>query len=193
MAYTPQKTTILKYIKENLSPERFNHCVNVSKLAVSIAISHKTDSSKAEIAGLLHDCAKNLSDKKQIDFFTSRPKIKYFALIAQHSPKLLHSYASAIIAKEKFSISDKDILNAIAHHTLGNENMSLLEKIIYVADSVSFERNNSDAVYIRKLAKENIDEAFVEVMRHKIEYVLKKRNWLCPKCIDVWNFYAQKI
>ncbi|MDR1952163.1 MAG: bis(5'-nucleosyl)-tetraphosphatase (symmetrical) YqeK [Elusimicrobiota bacterium] len=191
MDYITRKTTILKYLKKNLSKKRLEHCLNVSKLAVELAKKHNADPLKAEIAGLLHDCTKNKSDREQILFFKKRSKIKEFDLIAKNNPQLLHSYSAAIVSKEEFNIKDKDILNAVANHTLGNKNMSLLEKIIYVADSASFERECSNALSIRKLAKKNIERAFVEVMKNKIGYVLREEFWICPKCADVWNFYVK--
>jgi predicted HD superfamily hydrolase involved in NAD metabolism len=190
--FTNLKETILLFIKTNLSPERFKHSLNVSKLAAILAKEHGQDFHKAQIAGLIHDCTKYKSNDEQIAFFNNRPKFKYFDLIANNAPKLLHSYTGAIFAKESWGIKDKDILNAAAYHTLGNENMSLLEKIIYTADAISFEREGFHCAQIRKLAKTDIDAAFMQVMESKIKHCLKKGIWLCPKCVDVWNFYVNK-
>lgn len=192
MDYTHIKPEILNYLEKNLSCQRVKHCINVSKFSAALAKKHNANVQKAQIAGLIHDCAKNKSAKEQIALCSNKKKIKYFDLIAKNAPDLLHSYNSALIAEEIFNIKDKDILKAAANHTLGDENMSLLEKIIYIADAVSFERKCAHAAKMRKLAMIDFEAAFVEVMKNKIEYVLNTYKWICPKCIDVWNFYVQK-
>ncbi len=183
---------IFDYLQKNLNPKRFEHSYCVMLCAVEFAQAHGADTLKTQAAALLHDCEKSKSDKQLIAFFKNRKRnFKYYEDIKKHSPQLLHSYAAAVTAKERFGIKDKDMLNAISSHTLGRENMSLLEKIIFTADSVSHDRKYKHAEKIRILAKKNIDAAFILVLENKIEYIVKNRKWLCPQTIDTWNCYAQ--
>lgn len=192
MNYTQTIATILNYINTNLSPKRAKHCLNVSLLSQRLAKKHNVDPLKAKVAALAHDLAKNKTDKEQIDFFRGKDKPQYFDLICKNSPQLLHGFIAAHIARHELKIEDTDILKAIANHTLGDIKMSVLEKIIFISDAASYERDCRSAKKIRKLAMENMEEAFMQTLRNKIEYVLSEGSWLCPKCIDVWNFYAAK-
>ncbi|MCL2390823.1 MAG: bis(5'-nucleosyl)-tetraphosphatase (symmetrical) YqeK, partial [Endomicrobia bacterium] len=164
---------IFEYLQKNLSPKRFEHSYNVARFAVELAGIYGVDILKAQTAGLLHDCAKSKTDKQLISFFENRKAdFKYFNEMKKYSPKLLHSYAGAIIAKEKLGVTDKDILNAVRNHTLGRQNMSLLEKIIFVADGSVFDRKSKELSKIQKLAVKKIEKAFLKVMTKKIQYVL---------------------
>lgn len=184
---------IFDYLYKNLSPKRFEHSFNVSVTAVELAKRFKANTYKAQIAALLHDLAKSKTDKELITFYKTRKKnFKYFNEIKNNSPKLLHSYASATIAKEVLNIKDKEILNSIENHTLGRNNMDDLEKIIFVADVISKDRKYKGISKIRKLAKEDLNKAFIAAMMIKIEHVLEKQKWLCPKTIETWNYYAKK-
>ncbi|MDR0822214.1 MAG: bis(5'-nucleosyl)-tetraphosphatase (symmetrical) YqeK [Endomicrobium sp.] len=182
---------IYKYISKNLKRSRFIHCINVSKTAVELAKIHKADITKAQIAALLHDCAKFMSYAEQIAFFKNRKKFRYFKDIAKNAPQLLHGFLAAVIAKEKFKINDRDILNAVANHTLGRFNMSALEKIIFIADSISADRKCLKSKIVRKIAAQNLQEAFIAVMRNKMQYCLDANKWICPISAQVWNYYVK--
>ncbi|MCL2485458.1 MAG: bis(5'-nucleosyl)-tetraphosphatase (symmetrical) YqeK [Endomicrobia bacterium] len=189
-----QKNTeekIFNYLQKHLSPKRFEHSYNVAEFAVELAGIYGADGLKAQTAGLLHDCAKSKTDKQLISFLKNRKSsIKYFKDIKKYSPQLLHAYAGAVIAKEKLGITDVDILNAIRNHTLGRQNMSMLEKIIFVSDAVSFDRKSKELLKIRKLALKDFEKAFFKVMARKIQYVLEENEWLCPQALDTWNYYV---
>ncbi|MDR1941199.1 MAG: bis(5'-nucleosyl)-tetraphosphatase (symmetrical) YqeK [Endomicrobium sp.] len=184
---------IFEYLYKNLSPKRFEHSYQTAKLSVELALIYGADALKAQTAALLHDCAKSKKDFELISFFDgAKPRFKYFKEIKEYCPQLLHSYAGAVIADKEFGIKDKDILNSIANHTLGRKNMSLLEKILFVADAISYDRTCLKASKTRKLAKINFNGAFKNVMAGKIEYVIASGSWLCPLAVDTWNYYALK-
>jgi nicotinate-nucleotide adenylyltransferase len=183
--------SILAYISKELDKARFNHCISVSKEALKLAKIYNVPMHKAQIAALLHDCSKSKSVKEQLLFFKGRKKFPYLDDIAKNAPQLLHSFSGAIIAKEKFKIKDKDILNAIANHTLAGENMSVLEKIIFISDCVSDDRKYAIAKKIKKLAVKNLDKAFIAALKNKIQYCLDTDKWICFKSVKVWNYYAK--
>jgi predicted HD superfamily hydrolase involved in NAD metabolism len=181
---------IFDYLAKHLSPKRFEHSYNVAIVAVELASKNNINLLKAQIAGLLHDCAKAMTDEELINFFKRRKTFKWFKDIIRFSPHLLHSFAGEIVAKEEFKIKDKDILNTIRNHTLGRENMSVLEKIIFVSDFVSHDREWKSAERIRNLAKNDLDKAFFEILKKKIEHIINNGNWLCPQTVNTWNWHV---
>lgn len=183
---------IFDYLSKYLGYERYEHSYNVAMLAVKLASMHnKKNMLKAQIAGLLHDCAKYMTDEKLVNFFKKNNKnLECFCEIIRFSPHLLHSFTGEIIARENFKIKDKDILNSIRNHTLGRENMSILEKIIFVADSVSYDRKWENAEEMRNLAKKDLDEAFLKILKRKIEYTIDNSVFLCRQAVSTWNWYV---
>ncbi|MCL1971934.1 MAG: bis(5'-nucleosyl)-tetraphosphatase (symmetrical) YqeK [Endomicrobia bacterium] len=184
---------IFKYLSRNLSPKRFEHSYNVSKLSVALAERHGESILKAQTAALLHDCAKNMSGSGLVKTCTrAKIKVKYFDEIKRNAPHLLHSHVSAYIAKKHFRIKDKNILAAIENHTLGRPDMSVLEKIIFIADYASLDRKHKHASKIRKTAMVNLEEAFIHTVSDEIKYIVDKGIWLCMQSVDTWNYYAKK-
>jgi putative HD superfamily hydrolase of NAD metabolism len=184
---------IFQFLSSNISPKRFEHSYCVSTLAVELAAAYGADIFKAQTAALLHDCAKGLDTNGLVKILKNKnKKIKYYSEIVKYSPQLLHAHAGAVIAKKEFGIKDADILNAIENHTLGRAGMSLLEKIIFIADSVSEDRKHKGRAAVRELAKRDIDRAFTFVLANKIKYVVDLGYWLCPQTIETWNYYAEK-
>ncbi|MDR2351392.1 MAG: bis(5'-nucleosyl)-tetraphosphatase (symmetrical) YqeK [Endomicrobium sp.] len=185
---------IFEYLSLHLNPKRLEHSYNVANLAVSLAEKNGVNALKAWFAGLLHDCAKSMTDKELVKFFKNRKKkLKYFKEISANSPHLLHSFAGEIIAQEYFKIKDESVLKAIKYHTLGRENMSILERLIFVSDSISHDRKWKHAGALREMAKEDLNKAFFEVLAQKIDYVIRNSGWLCHQTIDTWNWYVSNV
>lgn len=185
---------IEEYLKKNLTRHRFKHCLNVAKACAKLARKFSMDPNRAFLAGLAHDSAKNKTDEEQIAFCKNGNSIEYFADIVKYAPQLLHSYNSATIAKDVFGIKDKEILKAIANHTLGDIDMSILEKIVYVGDALypATVHDMTASIALRSLTRINFEGALRSIMRAKISYTLGKKEWVCPKSVEVWNFYVLK-
>jgi predicted HD superfamily hydrolase involved in NAD metabolism len=107
-------------------------------------------------------------------------------------PKLLHAPISAYIARKEFGIKDPQILKAISSHTLGRKNMSMLEKMIYVADHVEEGRSHADAAKARKLAEADLDQAIVSISDSMIKYLRGKGLPIHPKAMEVRDYYLKK-
>ncbi len=116
-----------------------------------------------------------------------RIKVPFFEDICRMEPQLLHSYASRWLAKHQFGIHDKDILDAIAEHTLGSLTMSTLSKMLFVADISSKDRKYKDAFVIRTLALQDLDKALRYAANRKLLFTIDSQKWLCPLGIDLWN------
>ena len=160
--------SIKKFLRKNLTRQRYIHTLNVSKLAVDIAQHHKlvtdeTSKAKIEIASLLHDCQKNADNKNN------------------------HSHLSAKVAASKFEIKDRQVINAIKHHTFGNRYMDTFSKIIYIADISEPSRKFAGAQKIRELAFRSLDDAMVMALSTKIKYVIDKHKPLSLESIILYN------
>lgn len=172
---------IKKYLKKHLTKERYHHTVGVAYTAMSMAMKYNPQPDnnefmiKAEIAGLLHDCAKCMDNDKKIRI-CNKNQISYSKIEAEN-PYLLHGKVGAYIARKEFDILDEDILNAIMWHTTGRPDMSLLEKIIFVADYIEPSRRPIPELnLIRQLAFTDIDQAVIKILENTLKYLNEKGN-----------------
>ena len=172
---------IKKYLKKHLTKERYHHTVGVAYTAMSMAMKYNPQPDnnefmiKAEIAGLLHDCAKCMDNDKKIRI-CNKNQISYSKIEAEN-PYLLHGKVGAYIARKEFDILDEDILNAIIWHTTGRPDMSLLEKIIFVADYIEPSRRPiTELNLIRQLAFTDIDQAVIKILENTLKYLNEKGN-----------------
>lgn len=156
-AYIRKKGLYLEQvITHYMSEERVKHSINVAKLAKKYAEKYHIDVDKAYIAGILHDLAKELPLKKQYALINN-PK-KTFEL----NDNTAHSYAAASLIKKDLKIDDPEILSAVAKHTAAAFDMSPLDKLIYVCDTVSVERDFKGVKHLRKVLDQDLDKAFRE-------------------------------
>ena len=172
---------IKKYLKKHLTKERYHHTIGVAYTAMSMAMKYNPQPDnnkfmvKAEIAGLLHDCAKCMDNDKKIRI-CDKNQISYSKIEAEN-PYLLHGKVGAYIARKEFNILDEDILNAITWHTTGRPDMSLLEKIIFVADYIEPSRRPIPELnLIRQLAFTDIDQAVIKILENTLKYLNEKGN-----------------
>ncbi|AZT90453.1 HD domain-containing protein [Caldicellulosiruptor changbaiensis] len=177
--------TIKEKLKELLDEQRFVHSLGTMDCAMMLAKRFDEDVQKAMIAGLVHDCAKCLKKEELLNCAFKSGIVIDNIMISQ--PELLHGPAGCYLAKELFGIYDSDILNSIAYHTTGRENMTKLEKIIYVADLIEPSRKFKSVELIRKKSFENLDKAVVMAMDNTIKYVIEKGGLIHPSTIFARN------
>ncbi len=149
---------IKKEIKKNLSPFRYNHSIRVAKIAKKLAKHYKLDQNKAYLTGLLHDIAKELSEEENAYWIKKYNLPK--KLLEEKYKNIKHADIGAIIAKEKYH-SDNDIYNAIKYHTIGNKEMNMLAKIIYIADKIGRTKIPEELKPVKKLAYQDINKALL--------------------------------
>lgn len=153
---------------------RYAHTLGVAETAFKMAKCYGYDMHKAYLAGLLHDCAKSVPDNEKIQICEEN-NIE-ISDAEKFNPFLLHAKAGVFLAKDKYGIADEDILSSIRFHTTGNINMSLLEKIIFVADYIEPGRDKApDLEILRKLAYEDIDRTVYLILRDTLAH-LKERG-----------------
>lgn len=174
------KKTLKKYLDAN----RFEHTEGVMYTASALAMRYGENIEKALVAGLLHDCAKCIPDGKKVKICLKN-RIT-MTDTEQKSPFLLHAKVGAYIAHEKYGIEDEEILSAIACHTTGKPAMSLLDKIIFIADYIEPMRSKAPNLSdTRRLAFEDIDLALLKILSDTLAYL---RN--SPKSIDSMTMRA---
>ncbi len=173
-----QDQKLINRLKNSLPEERFSHSLRVAEIATKLAEHYKLNSEKAYIAALLHDCSRflkpyqMLKHAKRLNFEIGEAELD--------EPKLLHAGLSAYFAKQDYGIEDDEIFSAIRSHTVGNSNMSDLDKIVYLADHIEEERSYNGIEKVRALAYQNLDQAVVESMNCMPEF-LKKENKIVSK------------
>lgn len=177
-----------KTLKKYLDTDRFIHTQGVRYTAAAMAMAHGVDAEKAELAGLLHDCAKNIPDKEQLRL-CAKHKLPVNA-IEKKSPYLLHAKLGAWIAKKKYYISDEEVLDAIRWHTTGTEDMSKLAQIIFIADYIEPRRFKAkNLAEVRLLAFRDLDECCYVILRDTLAYLEIKGNPIDPETERAFYFY----
>lgn len=178
---------MIKYLKENLKEKRFNHSINVRDTAVKLAKIYGEDIEKAKIAGLVHDCAKNMSNEEILDI--SKKNGYNIDEVCENMPSILHGYVGAYVAKNIMKIENNDILNAITYHTTGKKNMTLLEKIIYISDYIEPLREFPEVDQLREVAyNEGINKALILSFNNTIKYIVSKGQLLHKDTVDARNY-----
>ena len=180
-------------VQKDLKHKRFIHSVGVAGTAASLAMKYGADVFKAQVAGILHDCAKCYDDDELVSL-CKKNDIEVTSFEEEHG-FLLHAKYGAFMAKEKYEIEDADILSAIRWHTTGHENMTLLEKIIYIADYIEPSRNkahNLDHIRVLAFNSSNIDEVLLPIMKGTIEYLRKDKSSLDTTTLAAYKFYKEK-
>ncbi len=177
-------------LKEKLPAKRFEHSVGVEYTAGTMAFIHGADYEKALIAGLLHDCAKYVPNDKKIKKCQKRnipiTECEY------KNPDLLHAKLSAVYAREKYGVTDEEILSAIACHTTGKPGMTTLEKIIYIADFIEPNRDILPEMdIIRKDAYIDLDKCLLHILSNSMKHLCKKGAVIDPLTQITYEYYKK--
>lgn len=179
-------------IKKTQDKKRFEHTLGVTYTAACLAMCYDIDTERAEIAGLLHDCAKCLSNDKKVEL-CKKQSIEINMTEAKN-PFLLHAKAGAYLAQHKYGIGDEDILNAVRYHTTGRPGMSTLEKIIFIADYIEPGRDHSARLpELRRLAFQDLDRTLAEILKDTLSYLDGAENEIDPMTQRTYDYYKKVI
>ena len=185
------RTEMVKKLESKLNPKRFVHSIGVEYTAANLAFVHGADVEKARLAGLLHDCAKYIPTDEKL----KRAK-KYGIKVnkcEKANPDLLHGKIGVFIAKEKYGVDDPEILSAIAYHTTGHPDMTLLEKIIFVADYIEPNRRIiRDLPEIRREAYLDLDKCVIHILKNTLEYLETTDAAIDELTRDTYDYYVSK-
>ncbi len=177
---------IYEDLKKSVSEKRFKHSEGVVQRAIEYANIYGVDEETARLTAIAHDIAKEIPEYEIIEY---AEKIGVeLDEIEKRNLKLAHAKIGAKICKEKYSFTE-DMINAVKYHTTGRENMSMLEKIIYLADATEPGRSYFDLEYYVELIKKDIDRGLFEVAKWSIEHITSKEGIMHIDTIKCYNFY----
>lgn len=167
-----------------LSPRRFIHSVNVMAVSRDLAERYGLNIEKAALAGILHDCARDIRGADLIN------KCREYSIelneITERQPELIHGPLGSKIAANEYHVTDEEVLGAISCHTTGRAGMNLLDKIVFLADYIEPNRSFPGVQEVRKTAYEDIDAAMIAALDKTMRHVMSKGALIHPD-----TFYAR--
>lgn len=192
MTYAPYldlaRNELLEKIAEQMSEKRFRHVLGVEKAAIELAQRFGADPIKAGLAGLLHDYAKEVSDESflnLIDKYQLDPELKDW------NNNVWHGMVGIYKIQEDLGLTDSEILRAIEIHTVGASQMTLLDKIVYVADYIEHNRDFPIVDEARKIAEHDLDKAVAFETVNTVAYLAKKALPIYPQTLDTYNAFVK--
>lgn len=181
---------IQERLKSCLTYERYMHSLGVMEMAVKLAKEFNLDEEKAKIAGLLHDCAKCLSKEELKQYFDSFEECEKLSVKTWHAP------VGAIIAQKEYGVTDKEILSSIRWHTIGKNDMTDFEKVIFIADKIEHRTRESDfreKIEAALNERHNLDDAMLKSFKMTIKSLLKRKLPICFQTVDVYNNLLERV
>ena len=185
------RTEIRKDLKDRLSKKRFEHTIGVMYTAGAMAMRYGIDIEQAMLAGLLHDCAKYLSDKEKL---AACEKYEIpITDVEMENKELLHAKIGAAFAKHRYGVKDPEVLSAISWHTTGKPDMSRLEEIIFIADYIEPNRKMITGLpKIRELAFLDLTDCIVQMIENTLQYLEAKKYLVDDASKATYQFYLEK-
>ncbi len=184
--YSPTYPEYKALLREMLDDYRYIHSLGVAESARELAEIYGYDVDKAYKAGLLHDIMKNATKDYQLQIMEKGGII--LSQAEKNNPKLWHAMAGECYLREEMGITDEELLGAVRYHTTGKEGMNLLQKIVYIADYISKERDYPDVDVMRKLSKEvSLEEASLYALRYSIRKFESMGGIIHTDSVDYYN------
>lgn len=179
-------------LSEILPERRKQHSLNVASCAVRLSEIYNCDKEKAYLAGMVHDCAKYF-DNEQVNYFVEKYNIALDD-IEENNIALSHSLIGSYVIQDYFDIQDENIINAVKYHTTGRENMTLLEKVIYMADLIEEGRKFPRVDELRELTYNGkLDEALLLSFNNTIKFVMDNNQLIHPRTVSARNYILREI
>lgn len=183
------RESALALLRKNLNDSRYAHCLRVEATAIDLAKHYEANTEKAGIAGLLHDIMKQQDDEDMRDVIISE---NLDLDMLSYGNNIWHGPIAATYVSKHLGIEDKEILHAIKIHTTGSSDMSLIDKIVYVADYIEPEHDFKEANKTRQLAYEDIDQAVSYQTQQELLYLVENKVKIYPNTIYTYNKYTVK-
>lgn len=177
-------------LKERLTPKRYNHSLCVADEAVRLAKKYGGDIEKAYLAGLLHDITKNASEQEHLNIFNE------FGImlndIEKNAEKLWHAISGSAFIEHKLGITAKEIITAVRYHTTARAGMSQLEKLLYLADFTSADRDYDDVDIMRQKVDISLEAALDYALSYTINDLVSSGKALHLDTVNAYNENALK-
>ncbi len=189
------KTMDLKKIRKAMEKQqdakRYEHTLGVAYTAAALAMKYGVSIKDAQLAGLLHDCAKCLSDKKKLSICEKHGLP--VSEVEMRNPFLLHAKVGGFLARKEYLVQDEDIINAILYHTTGRPDMSTIEKIIFIADYIEPGRKEApNLTQLRQMAFEDLDGTLIGILKDTLAYLEKKGGEMDPMTRNTYEYYCKE-
>ena len=196
--YTEEE--LLKKLRKKLDERRYIHSIGVAHTAVSLMMAHGSaqrsedkglfELQAAYTAGLLHDCAKCLEEEER-DRLCKKYKVELSPMEQEH-PFLIHAKLGAVLAKEKYGVTDPQILSAIRYHTTGKAYMTLLEAIIFSADFIEPNRKMLDCLpEIRTEIYKDLPKAVYMILKQTMIHLELREQPVDEHSLEALEYYKQ--
>lgn len=181
-----------KELKKNMDESRYEHTLGVMYTSAALAMRYECDLDKALLAGLMHDCAKCMPNAKKLK--TAEKYGLEITELEKKNPFMLHAKVGAVLAEKKYDITDEEVLGAIRWHTTGRPDMTLLEKIVYIADYIEPKRDKAPNLgEIRKLAFIDLDCALLKILQDTLNYLGDSPEEVDSMTKSTYDFYQQQL
>ncbi|WP_210366914.1 bis(5'-nucleosyl)-tetraphosphatase (symmetrical) YqeK [Bacillus sp. REN3] len=179
-----ERKEALDIVKGQLTEHRYQHTLGVMETAIKLAGKYGVDMEKAELAAIFHDYAKfrPKDEMKKMIIEQRMPKD-----LLEYNSELWHAPVGAYLAEKEAGITDREVLDAIRYHTSGRVGMTLLDKVIYLADYIEPGRHFPGVEEIRELAEKDLDLALVQAMKNTIQFLMKKNQPVYPDTFQAYN------
>lgn len=181
------REALLEKIRTAMNPQRFQHVLGVEEAALALAAQYGCDTRKASLAALLHDYAKEVENQVFIDLIAKYDLDKD---LLNWDNNIWHGVVGAYKIAEDFGLKDPEIFQAIQRHTVGASQMTLLDKVLYVADYIEPNRDFPGVEEARRLAKCDLDQAVAYETAQTIAYLAKKWIPIHPQTLETYNGYV---
>ena len=188
---TERNREFLEILKTRLTPQRLYHSICVAEQAKHLAEKFGGDSEKAYTAGLIHDIMRYEPVEKMLELIENDGQILTDS--EKNITVTLHAIAGEIFLRKELGVTDNEILSAVRWHTTGKEDMTLLEKIIYVADLTSEDREYPDIIEVRAMPEESLDRTCLRGLSFTIEDNAKKCRPIHSDTVKAYNYLAERI
>lgn len=179
------KEQYIALLRCRLKESRFLHSLNVADAAVMLADRFGADADKAFVAGLLHDITKNETEENQLQIMESGGII--LSETQRNNPKLWHAMSGMAYLRDTLGITDAEILGAVRWHTTGKAGMTLLEKVVFIADYISAERDYPDVDVMRRLSESSLDAAALYALKFSLRRLSEKEKPICEDSVAYYN------
>lgn len=181
----PEYAEYKQVLQKKLAPKRYHHSLCVADEAVRLAQKYGADVNKSYLAGLLHDITKNASEDEHLKIFDTFGII--LSNVEKGAEKLWHAMSGAVYVEYVLNIKDKDIIEAIRYHTTAKSDMTLLSKILYLADFTSADRDYDDVDEMRRLVDISMDEALAYALRYTVVDLATRDRAIHPDTLAAYN------
>jgi predicted HD superfamily hydrolase involved in NAD metabolism len=181
-----------KDLKKEMDESRYEHTIGVMYTCGALAMRYGYDLEKAMLAGLMHDCAKCMPNAKKLKI--AEKNHLDISELERKNPFMLHAKLGALLAQKKYDIDDEEILSAIRWHTTGRPQMSLLDKIVYVADYIEPKRDKAPNLKeIRQMAFEDLDQALLKILEDTLGYLGDSPDEVDSMTKLTYEYYSNEI